>query len=58
MTFPETVLRLFERDSFTAFELFHSLTDRRYGLGPLQSIEQLLIALGILDDDFSPAIDR
>jgi hypothetical protein len=42
MTFLETPLCLFEWDSFAAFDLLHSLTDRRYGLGTLQSIEQLL----------------
>jgi hypothetical protein len=55
---PEPPLRLFKRGSFAAFELFHALTDRRYSLGALQSVEQGLIAVGILDDEFSPAIDR
>jgi hypothetical protein len=58
MSFPEASLRLFEGDSFAALELFHSLTDRGYGLGTLQSVEQRLIAVGILDDKFSPAVNR
>lgn len=36
MFLPEPALRLFEGDSFAAFELFHALTDRGYGLGTLQ----------------------
>jgi hypothetical protein len=58
MSSPEPPLRLFKGDSFAAIELFHTLTDRRYSLGALQSVEQGLIAVGILDDEFSPAIDR
>jgi hypothetical protein len=58
MSFPEPPLCLFKGDSFAALELFHALADRRYSLGALQSVEQGLIAVGILDDEFSPAIDR
>jgi hypothetical protein len=29
----------FEGDAFAAFEPFHSLTDRGYGLGTLQTVE-------------------
>ena len=37
--FREPSLSLFEGDAFAAFELFHSLTDRGYGLGTLQTVE-------------------
>jgi hypothetical protein len=46
MFFPEPSLRVFKRDSFAAVELFHALTDRGYGLGTLQPVEQGLIAVG------------
>jgi hypothetical protein len=58
MSSPEVPLRLFKGDSFAAIELFYALSDRRYSLGALQSVEQGLIAFGILDDEFSSAIDR
>jgi alkylhydroperoxidase/carboxymuconolactone decarboxylase family protein YurZ len=52
------MLRLFEEDFLNAFELFHPLTDQSYGPSTLQSVKQRLIAVGILDYGFSPAIDR
>ena len=50
--------RLFEGDSFAALDLFHPLTDRSYGLSTVQLVKQCLIALGILNDDFTAALDR
>src|SRR5579875_319502 len=58
MTFPKPPLSLLERDSLAALELFDALADRRHGLSTFQSVEQRLIAGGILDDDFSPTINR
>jgi hypothetical protein len=58
MSSPQPPLRLFKGNSFAAIELFYALTDRGHGLGTLQSVEQGLIAFGILDNEFSPAIDR
>jgi hypothetical protein len=58
MSFPEALLRLFEGDSFAAFELFHPLPDCGHGFGTLQSVKKHLIAVGILDDHFSPTVNR
>jgi hypothetical protein len=49
--------RLCEGYSFAAFELSHALTDCGYGFGTLQPVEQRLVAAGILNNKFSPAID-
>jgi hypothetical protein len=58
MSCPEALLRLFEGDPFAAFELFHALPDCGHGFGTLQSVKQRLVAVGILDDHFSPTVDR
>jgi hypothetical protein len=52
------MLRLFEGDPFAALDLFHPSTDRSYGLSTVQLVKQCLIALGILNDDFTAALDR
>jgi hypothetical protein len=54
---PESPLRLIEGDSFAAFELLHALADGSYRFGSLQAVEECLIAIGILDDDFSAAVN-
>ena len=57
MLLTKLLLRLWQGNSVPAFQLFHALTYCGQGLSTLQPVEQRLIAAGILDNEFSTAID-
>lgn len=56
MLLPESLFRLFEWDRFTPLGLFHAVADGRDGLCAFETVEHELVALGILDDEFSAAV--
>jgi hypothetical protein len=57
MPFPKPVLRLFKGYALAALELAQASAYCGYGLCPVQTVQQRLIAAGILNNEFCAAID-